>query len=189
MEAATYILFVLGCLGATDILVFHSVAHGIRAHPESRLELVVHSLRGPTYAILFLVVPNFTLHGIFFGCLIGVFALDLAISIVDFALERTSRQFFGGLPTGEYILHIILAMLFGALVTSVCFGAWNWAKLPTRMAYAPADVPGLLRLAMAVMAILVFLSGLEDALAAQRLGRHRRQDRPSNGVLSSCSSQ
>jgi hypothetical protein len=36
----------------------------------------------------------------------------------DFMLERHSRESFGGLPSGEYVLHIILAMLFGALVMS-----------------------------------------------------------------------
>jgi hypothetical protein len=110
MEAATYLLFVLGCLGATDILVYHCIAHGIRSHPDSRAELVVHSLRGPTYATLFLFVPNFAFHGLFFWCLMGLFVVDVGISICDFALERRSRQFFGGLPSGEYVLHIIIGV-------------------------------------------------------------------------------
>ena len=169
MEAAVYILFVLGCLGATDIAVYHSIAHGIRSHPDSRAELVVHSLRGPTYASLFLLVPNFAMHGLFFWCLIGLFTVDVGISVWDFALERHSRQFFGGLPSGEYVLHIIIAMLFGGLVTAVFFGAGEWATLPTWIGYAPADVPTFLRGVMAVMAVLVFASGVQDGIAAFRL--------------------
>jgi len=169
VQAATYILFLLGCLGATDIAVYHCVAHGIRSHPDSRSELLVHSLRGPTYAALFLVIPNLALHGLFFWCLIGLFAVDVAVSICDFALEGQSRRFFGGLPTGEYILHIVIAMLFGALVAAVWFEAFPWASLPSRVIYSPASVPTVLRFVMVVMAVLVFASGIQDLVAARRL--------------------
>jgi hypothetical protein len=171
MEVATYILFILGCLGATDILLYHSVSHGIRSHHDSRFELLVHSLRGPTYAALFILVPNFALHGSFFWLLIGIFAFDVCISLGDFMIERASREFFGGLPTGEYVLHIILAMLFGALVTSVFYGAGHWAALPTHLAYRPAAVPGFLRAVMVLMAVLVLGSGAMDLMAARRLAK------------------
>lgn len=173
MEMPTYILFVLGVLGATDILLYHSVSHGIRTHQDSRAELVMHSLRGPTYAALFLLVPNFSMHGLYFWLLMAIFLFDVAISLGDFILERHSREFFGGLPTGEYVLHIILAMLFGALVTSVCYGAGEWAALPTRLAYEPVAVPILLRLILAVMAVMVFMSGAMDLFAAIRLGQKK----------------
>lgn len=171
MEAATYILFVLGCLGATDILLYHSVAHGIRSHQDSRLELWIHSLRGPIYAVLFFLIPNFSLHGGFFWGLIGLFAFDVCVSLGDFIIERGSREFFGGLPTGEYVLHIILAMLFGGLVASVFFSAGSWAALPTRLTYAPVAVPIFLRGVMGLMAVFVLVTGAMDALAAARLGK------------------
>lgn len=171
MDVATYILFVLGCLGATDILLYHSVSHGIRSHHDSRFELLVHALRGPTYAALFLFVPNFALHGAYFWLLIGILAFDVLISLVDFMLERQSRAFFGGLPSGEYVLHIVLAMLFGGLVTSVYYSAWDWSALPTAIVYAPAEVPVLLRGLMAFMAVLVLGSGVMDLVAAVRLSK------------------
>ncbi len=169
MVVATYILFVLGCLGATDIALFHSFSHGIRQHPDSRAELVVHSLRGPTYALLFVMIPNFAMQGVFFWCLMLLFAVDVLISIVDFALERESRRRLGGLPSGEYVLHIIIAMLFGGLVTAVCLEAGDWRSLPTGFVYQPANVPDLLRGVMVVMAVLVLISGIQDAMAAWRL--------------------
>src|SRR5262245_57092348 len=170
MEIATYLLFALACLGALDIALFHSIAHGIRSHADSRTELIVHSLRGPTYCMLFILIPNFAMHGMWFWGLIAIFAFDVGISIWDFALERRSRQFLGGLPSGEYVLHLILAMIFGALVTAVCFGAQAWPTLPTQIVYSPADVPMVLRLILMVMAILVLITGIQDALAARRLG-------------------
>lgn len=53
----------MGVLGATDILCFHMLGHGLRSRHPSRAELVTHSLRGPTHCLLFAVVPNFHLSG------------------------------------------------------------------------------------------------------------------------------
>jgi hypothetical protein len=171
LAASTYILFLLGCLGATDILLYHSIAHGIRTHADSRLELWIHSLRGPTYAALFLLVPNFALHGAFFWMLIGIFVFDVAVSIADFLIEAASREFLGGLPSGEYVLHIIIAMLFGALAASVFYGVWPWAGMSTRIAYEPAGVPDFLRVIMALMAVFVLGTAALDARAAVRLSK------------------
>lgn len=169
MTVATYLLFVLGCLGATDIALYHSLSHGIRHHPDSRSELVTHSLRGPTYAALFLLVPNFVMQGAWFWAFMGLLAFDLAISIWDFSIEGESRRFLGGLPPGEYVLHVLLAMVFGAMVAAVLFEAGAWATRPTRFAYDPVGVPVALRVLLAVMAVLVLVSGVQDALAVLRL--------------------
>src|SRR5436309_14709526 len=171
MEIPSYLLFLLGCLGAADIAIFHSVAHGIRSHPDSAGELITHSLRGPTYAALFVLIPNFAMQGLFAWGLLALFVLDVAISIWDFSLEQGSRRFLGGLPSGEYVLHMVMAMAFGGLVVSFLYCAEEWVNAPTRLAYAPVGVPGVLRLIMAVMSVLVLASGLQDALAALRLRR------------------
>ena len=174
MEIPTYILFLLGCLGAADIALFHSVAHGIRSHPDSVAELVTHSLRGPTYATLFLFIPNFEMHGLFAWCLMALLAFDVGISIWDFSLEQGSRRLLGGLPSGEYVLHMVMAIVFGALVATIaCFGQ-HWFAAHTRLVYRPAAVPTVLRFALAIMAVAVFVSGIQDAAAALRLRRFGR---------------
>jgi hypothetical protein len=177
VDAASYILFVLGCLGAADIALYHSIAHGIRHHPGAQRELVVHALRGPTYAVLFLCVPNLAMHGAYFVAFLALLAFDGAISIWDFAIEAGSRRFLGGLPPGEYVLHVVIAMLFGALVTTVLLRAGHWALLPSRVAWEPTAAPGLLRALLAAMAPLVLVSGLQDAVAARRLREGSVRDR------------
>jgi hypothetical protein len=169
METATYLLFLLGILGAVDIAIFHSIAHGIRSRPDSVMELFTHSLRGPTYATLFVIIPNFRMQGAFAWVLIAIFVIDLGISIWDFWLEQGSRRFLGGLPSGEYVLHTISAMLFGALVTSVMFEIGTLLKGNTGFVYSPANVPWLLRAVMLIMAALVLVSGMQEAFAALRL--------------------
>ena len=164
MELPTYLLFALGWLGAADMTLFHSVAHGIRSHPDSAGELVTHSLRGPTYAALFLLIPNFEMHGLFAWGLMGLFVVDVGISVWDFSLEQGSRRFLGGLPSGEYVLHMLMAMVFGALMVTVPSLASHWFTAPTRLVYAPSGVPDAIRLIMLIMGILVLFSGIQDAV-------------------------
>jgi hypothetical protein len=171
METATYLLFLLGWLGAADIALFHSVAHGIRSHPHCTGELITHSLRGPTYAALFALIPNFALHGLFALGLLALFAFDAAISVCDFWLEKGSRRSLGGLPGGEYVLHMLMAMAFGGLVASATVHLLAWCHEPTEFLYAPAAVPGIVRAIMLVMGVLVLFSGLQDLLAVLRLNR------------------
>jgi hypothetical protein len=174
MIAANYILFALGILGATDILLYHSISHGIRSHADSRWELITHALRGPTYAALFLLVPNFQLHGLWAALLLGLLLIDVSISIADFALERRSRANLGGLPSGEYVLHMIMAMLFGAFVATTLPHALHGLTQTTALVSPPIVVPTLLRIALAIFAAGVFYSGLCDLLAARRLRAQRR---------------
>lgn len=169
MIVATYLLLAVGILGATDIALFHSASHGIRSHPDSRLELVTHGFRGPTYATLFVIVPNFALHGTFFWALVALLIADVGISIWDFSLERRSRRFLGGLPSGEYVLHVLIAMVFGAMVAAVFFEAGAWARMPTRLSFLSNGVPTPVRALLAVMAVMVLVSGIQDGLAAFRM--------------------
>ncbi len=171
MIATTWLLFVIACLGATDIVLFHTIAHGLKKHAPSRAELVSHSFRGPVYAALFLAVPNASLQGAWFWGLLALVASEIPISLWDFITERSSRAPLGGLPTGEYVLHATIALLYGAMITALIFEVGDWAHRPTRIAYEPAPVPDALRGVMAVMAIAVFVEGLLNARAAWRLGQ------------------
>jgi hypothetical protein len=161
----------MAVLGATDIFLFHTLAQGIRRHSGCRSELWSHALRGPTYLALFIAIPNLALDGAWFIALLGVLGFDLAISLWDFSVERSSRSELGGLVTGEYVLHILLAILFGALVASILLLEGHRVHAPTRIQYQPVAAPSLLRGLLALGGLLAFGSGLLDALAALRLGR------------------
>ena len=171
MMAANYVLLALGILGGTDILLYHSVSHGIRSHTESRWELVTHAMRGPTYAALFLIVPNFRTCGFFAVTIAALLVLDVGISIADFAVERRSRAKLGGLPSGEYVLHMMLAILFGAFVALAAPKLVEWAKLPTRLIASGELAAGWVRATLVIFAAGVLSSGLMDAAAAVRLMR------------------
>lgn len=164
----SWILLAMGVLGALDIVVFHMGKHRLRSRPESRAELVTHFLRGPTYAFLFLSVPNFRLEGAWFVALLAVLAFDVAISIADFWLEPASRASAGGLPRGEYVLHVLLAMLFGAVVATVLREAPAAIAAPTSAVWITDGAPAWVRIAMAVMAPIALGSSILDLVAVLR---------------------
>lgn len=173
----SFLLLAMGVLGATDIALFHMLAHGLRAHAPSRAELVTHALRGPTYTTLFLALPNLQFAGAGLWALLGVLAFDAAVSIVDFWLEPASRRDLGGLPRGEYVLHVLLAMLFGALIASVLYESADALFEPSAIAWVPfgeGRVPSGLRALLIAMAPLVLFTGALDLRAVLRL-----RERPS----------
>jgi len=165
----SWILLAMGVLGALDIVVFHMWKHRLRSRPESRTELVTHFLRGPTYATLFCVVPNVRLEGAWFGALLVVLAFDVVISIADFWLERESRAGVGGLPRGEYVLHSLIAILFGALIATVLAGAEFAIAAPTSATWIESGPPMSLRVTLAVLAPIALGSSLLDLAAVIRL--------------------
>lgn len=167
------LLFTMGVLGATDIVLFHVRAHALRSRVESRAELVTHFLRGPTYATLFAVVPNVDPRGGWYVALLGLLTIDALISVADFWLEPDSRRSAGGLPRGEYLLHVVLAALFGALVFAVLQDAPARLAEATSARWVPLDegAPPLLRLVLLAMAPIVLWTGLLDLAAVRRLGR------------------
>lgn len=169
MMTANYLLLALGVFGVADVLFYHSISHGIRTHRESCWELVTHALRGPTYAILFLIVPNYEVRGAFAVMLALLLVFDVGISVADFWLERTSRAELGGLPSGEYVLHMIMAMLFGAFVMAVAPTLIEWTRGASRIVVDAALAPVWVRCVLATFAVGVFVSGFMDLLAVFRL--------------------
>lgn len=146
MSAASWLLGAIGILGAFDIAYFHTWKGRLTTRPESRNEAVVHVLRGFCYAAQFVVVPSVTLTGGWWFALLGLFVIDAAIAVTDVLLEPASRKTQGGLAAGEYLIHVVLSVLVGALLCAVFSATWgDWAK--------PAAVHVAWNPAMALMAI------------------------------------
>jgi hypothetical protein len=174
MMTANCLLLALGVLGGVDILLYHSISHGIRTHAESRWELMTHAMRGPTYGILFLVAPNFEMRGAWALLLIAVLVLDVGISVADFWLERRSRAELGGLPSGEYVLHMMMAMVFGAFVMAAAPALAGWLAESTELVASSELAAEWVRAVLAVFAVGVLWSGALDLRAALRTSGSRQ---------------
>jgi hypothetical protein len=175
MKTASILLAVIGLLGAFDIAYFHWYKCRLASRPESRLEVWIHIARGVIYALQFAIVPNVRLHGAYYAAFAALFVADVAVAWTDVAIEPDSRRSQGGLPRGEYFMHIVLSVLVGAYLHAIATDSLGWRHLPSAVVLAPVDIPAPLRallLAMSAGSILVAafeaLSLIEQRLPAPR---------------------
>lgn len=152
MVLAACLLLVIGALGAFDIAYFHWYRCRLGERPESRTEVVLHVCRGFVYAGQFVVVSGLELGGGWFAALVALYAADVAIALADVAVEPASRAGQGGLPRGEYVMHIVLSIAVGIYLHAVARATWGWWGRPTAVAFVPVALPGALRALLWVMA-------------------------------------
>ncbi|WP_437517607.1 SRPBCC family protein [Sorangium sp. So ce1099] len=173
MATASLLLAVISLLGAFDIAYFHWYRCRLAERAESRLEGWLHVARGFIYALQLALVPNVQLHGAFYAGFVALFVADIGVAMADVAVEPASRRSQGGLPGGEYLMHIVLSVLVGAYLHAIALDSLAWRHLPSAVVYAPAGVPGWLRGLLGLMgagaALVAVVEGL--ALVEQRLPR------------------
>jgi len=144
------LLLLIGCLGAFDVFFFHRRQARIAERRDARAEAWIHVARGVAYSLQFAIVPNVRLCGAWYAAFVALFAVDAAIAVADVLVEPDTRRSVGGLPRGEYLAHIVLSVLVGALLYSLARHTIGWASEPTAIAWAPC-MPGALRAALAVL--------------------------------------
>jgi hypothetical protein len=158
-----YLLLVIGHLGAFDVLYFHWWKCRLGDRPECRREVLWHTVRHLVYAAQFLVIANLRFRGAAVALLGVLYAADVFVAWADVWEEKRSRQGQGGLPRGEYFMHIVLSVLVGIYLMAVFTVAWPDRLLPTAITVEPPAVPAALRAlmtAMGVTAVLVFAHDL-----------------------------
>lgn len=98
-------------LGAFDGIYFHLIKYKLHLHSESRLEHLIHSVRGILLAFLgFLIfsIPahDFPIDAFRLTMALGIVAIDLVLEIIDIYVERASRANLGGVSSSEMVLHV-----------------------------------------------------------------------------------
>ncbi|MFP2904291.1 SRPBCC family protein [Pyxidicoccus sp. 3LFB2] len=165
MTAAFYLLLAIGLLGAFDTLYFHMWRGRLQERPESQREVLWHTVRLLIYALQFLWVPHLRFQGLALGLLAVLYAADVLVAWADVWEERDSRASQGGLPRGEYFMHVVLSVLVGLYLMSVFQAVWPERLLSTGLRVDPPAVPVALRTLMTVMGVVTL------ALFARDLSR------------------
>jgi len=103
-------------VGAVDAVVYHQLRFRLAEHPETRCEHATHTARAvllpPTLVALYAAGR---------GALVVaavLVALDFVAAGLDVACERESRRRFGGLPHGEYAIHLAATVLHVAALAT-----------------------------------------------------------------------
>lgn len=164
MNTALWLLTVQGCIGAFDTLYFHEYRAQLPAGGErTRAELRLHAARSILYAVIFVVLPRFALHGAWATVAAVVVAAEIVITLSDFVVEVRAREPIGVLA-GERVTHAVMAILYGAFLAHL-FPVWlGWHSRPTGCVEIDYGSP-LLTWLMPLMGVGVLVSGLRDAYA------------------------
>src|ERR1051326_5455629 len=119
MRTASFLLLIIALLGAFDIAWFHTKTCRLTERPDSRREVWIHVARGFVYALQLVLVPNVVFGGRAYGLFAALFVADVAIAMADILEEPRSRASQGGLPRGEYLMHIVLSLFVGAMLREI----------------------------------------------------------------------
>src|SRR4051794_31454707 len=95
-----------GCLGAFDTVYHHELTESLPQKTGARRELAIHAIRALIYSTLFLGLSYWTWQGWLALLLLGVFAVEIVLTLWDFVVEDRTRL----LPATERVTHTVLAI-------------------------------------------------------------------------------
>ena len=156
METSFYLLLFFAHLGVFDVLYFHVYKCRLHKRPECQREVFWHVLRHLIYALQFIWVANLRLQGWALLLLGALYFCDIFVAWADVLEENRSRAAQGGLPRGEYFMHVVLSVFVGCYLMATAQAVWRDFYLPTNIVYSPPNVPLVLRFYMTLMAIIAF---------------------------------
>jgi hypothetical protein len=171
VAAAFYMLLLAGHLGVFDVIYFHWYRCRLNSRLECQREVFWHTVRHLVYASQFIIIANFRFHGIALLFLAALYALDVIVAWSDVWEETASRKVQGGLPQGEYFMHIVLSLLIGAYIVTVIRAVWPDRLLPAGFVVDPPAVPLILRMYMTVMGIAAIGAFFKDIAGWLRMRR------------------
>ena len=165
MITALWLLAAQGVLGAFDTVWYHEWRARLpwRGRAASR-ELALHALRDFLYAIIFATLPRLEWRGSWAYVFVIILGTEIVITLTDFVVEAHDREVEGG----ERVTHAIMGICYGAMLAMLIPTLARWSLRPTGFALTTIGIGAPLRIALTLMAIGVFLSGVRDAIAALR---------------------
>jgi len=170
MRIALYLLTTVAFLGAFDTIYYHEFRARLPALGKSaRSELQLHAGRDFVYAILFIGLPWFSWRGRYAAVLVALFVVEIILTLWDFVVEDWIRKPIGGVYAGERVMHAVMGIVYGAMLSTIVPTLQIWWSEPTQLGRASPGVPDVLRWIMTAMAIGVCVSGIRDLCASVEL--------------------
>jgi hypothetical protein len=160
MTTVFEMLMAVSLIGIIDVAYFHLYKFRLFAQPGSVAEEVTHLARHLTFlgiVATILFVRPVELAG---QIVIALFAFDVVNTAVDVVLERRSRETLGGLPSLEYLLHVLASIGVGAIAATF----W-WKRSDTAVFSDTQMIRGMVALVGGTVLFLV-----EATLFARAIG-------------------
>lgn len=163
MDTILALLLAQALLGAFDTYIIHEWWERLPQRPAARREVGLHGLREFLYAVIFLGLANWRWQGPWAWVLAAVLLVEVVITATDFVEEDRTRV----LSPVERVTHLLLAVLYGALLAQVTAQLWHWQALPAGLV---ADEHSVMSWLITFFGLGVLLQSLRSAHAWWRLG-------------------
>ena len=164
METSFYLLLIIAHLGLFDVLYFHNYKCKLHLRKECHREVFWHVWRHLIYALQFIWVANFRFHGYALILLGVLYFFDVFVAWADVLEENKSRKKQGGMPRGEYFMHVVLSLLVGAYLINTFQTIWADKNLATAIVYMPPEVPFSLQVYMTTMGVIALFTFAGDLI-------------------------
>ena len=161
MPAYVYVLLLHGVLGFLDIVVNHELLAKLPKRGDAAAEETLHAARETIFACLFACLAWFEWHGAWVWWIVALLACEVLVSARDVIVEGDTRI----LPVSERVIHLLLFISLGVLMTLVGYALVWWHAGPT--AVVPVDY-GWGSWVLTAMSVLAFIWAVRDGVAAGR---------------------
>lgn len=151
-------------LGAWDTLWYHEYRAKLTAKTvTTRPELRLHVARDVIYTGLYGLLAFLRPEGLVVSLVIVALIAEMVLTLSDFVVEDRDRPAIGGMAAGERVLHSLMAIVYGAMLSKLVPELLDAASDPTGLTRHGA--PTWLSIAALVTAAGIAVSGVRDALA------------------------
>lgn len=125
MLISSGLLVAFASLSIFDGLYYHLWKFRLQERDESKFEHLTHTGRALLFIPSLILIYILGATGIWAWAAVVVLGLDLIVETFDVLNEKSSRESIGGLPSNEYLLHIMLTTIRVAAFTT------GFAALPS----------------------------------------------------------
>jgi hypothetical protein len=133
MPPFVYALLAHGVLGAVDIVLNHELIARLPSTPGSAREQQLHCARELLFAAIFAGLAWRQWQGPLAWCIAALLIGEVVVSCYDALVEGATRV----LPPTERVLHVLLFVNLGVLISLLVQALAGWHRLPAQL--APVD--------------------------------------------------
>ena len=171
MPPYVYVLLLHGVLGFIDIVVNHELLAKLPQRLDAAAEESLHAAREAIFACLFASLAWYEWHGGGVWWIAALLLFEIVVLARDVVVEGDTRL----LPASEQLIHLLLFISLGVLMTLVGYALVWWHALPTGLARVDH---GWASWVLTAMSVLSLVWAIRDGVAAGR----RAPVRPVSGT-------
>lgn len=161
MPPYVYVLLLHGVLGFVDIVINHELLVRLPRRGDAGREETLHAAREVIFGALFASLAWYEWHGLWVGWIGALLLCEVIVSAGDVIVEGDTRI----LPPSEQVVHLLLFINLGMLITLTGYALVWWHAAPT--ALVPVDY-GWASWVLTALAVLSFVWAARDGVAAGR---------------------